>query len=167
MAREEQDREDLLREATAFVDRAEFAVAGFESPVFVGFRENSAASVYFGPDRVYHFNADGELRRAYRDGLLYKADRGELVSLDRRRDAHETSLVARRLSAEDTSAFLNELNTALLRFATAFSSHQGVTGGEVTSAATAANGQTAAGCIEKWLTELPRQFRIAQSPNVV
>src|SRR5687767_3585112 len=115
MAREEHDREDLLREATAFVDRAEFAVSGFASPVFVGLRRDGAASIYVNSDRVYHFNAAGELRRAYCDGLLYKADRGNLVSLDRRRDANETSLVSRRLPAEETRAFLEEMLKSLAR----------------------------------------------------
>lgn len=57
MAREEADREDLLDEGRALVDRAAFAVAPFAEPVFIGFRWDGAASVFFGPDRVYHFNA--------------------------------------------------------------------------------------------------------------
>ena len=165
MAREEHEREDLLREATAFVDRAEFDVAGFALPVFVGFRENGAASIYFGPDRVYHFNADGELRRAYRDGLLYKADRCNLVSLERKRNTQETSLVARPLSEEEAKAFLREMRAALARFGAAFAAQQVASRGEVTSPSTSASGKTAMGRIKKWLAELPIDFEIARSPR--
>ena len=63
MAREEADREDLMREATALVQRAEFSAGG--KPVFVGFRTNGAASVFFDSDPVYQFNSNGELRRAF------------------------------------------------------------------------------------------------------
>ncbi len=82
MARDEQDREDLLREATALVERVELAPTDNEAGehIVIGFRAGGAASVYFGGDTAYHFNSDGELRRAYADGLLYKADIGRLTS---------------------------------------------------------------------------------------
>ncbi len=64
MARHEEEREDLMRDAKALVDRIELVVPGFEEPVVVGFRTNGAASFYFGQDAVYHFNSQLELRRA-------------------------------------------------------------------------------------------------------
>src|SRR5204863_2544475 len=78
MAREESSREDLLREATALVERIELIPNGSTSDgrIVAGFRRNGALSVFFGEDPVYQFNAAGELRRAYTDGKLLKADRG-------------------------------------------------------------------------------------------
>jgi hypothetical protein len=110
MARQESDREDLLREATALVERIEFApVAGDGEHVVVGFRRDGAASIYFGADPAYHFNAAGELRRAYCDGLLIKAERGRLVSLDRVRQADEVQLLRREMPADAERKFLGEL----------------------------------------------------------
>jgi hypothetical protein len=81
MARDEQDREDFLAEATALVERAELRVAGEAESATIGFRRNDAASVFFGGDAAYHFKSSGELRRAFHQGLLYKAERTRLVSL--------------------------------------------------------------------------------------
>ena len=93
MARQENPREDLLAEATALVERAELRIAGFAEPIVVGFRRNGAASIYFGQDAAYHFNTANELRRAFIGGTLYKADRGRLAALVRRRTAAEVELV--------------------------------------------------------------------------
>ena len=84
MAREEADREDLLGDATAFVERIEWRLpsgdptAQSDPPgqiVFAGFRADDAVSFYFDADPVYHFNAAGQLRRAFCQGLLLKAER--------------------------------------------------------------------------------------------
>ena len=48
MARDEDSREDLLREATALVQRVELQVEGFAEPIVAGFRRDGAASFYFG-----------------------------------------------------------------------------------------------------------------------
>jgi hypothetical protein len=165
MAREEHDREDLLRQATAYVDRAEFGVAGFPFPVFMGFRRDGAASVYCGPEQVYHFNEQGELRRAYRDGLLYKADRGGLVSMERQRAQTETSLLARQLSADETRVFLAAMHSALARLAEAFAADGTTLRGQVTSSETARQGQSAHHRVAEWFAKLPRQFAVARSPR--
>lgn len=83
MAKNTQDREDLLRDGTQFVRRVELEVRqlseakvapGNDPPptiVFCGFRDNDAFSVYWGQDTVIQFNANGELRRAFwRDGKI-------------------------------------------------------------------------------------------------
>jgi hypothetical protein len=116
MAREEQDREDLLRDATALVERIELAPASGVAdaePVVVGFRRNGALSIFFGADPVYQFNAAGELRRAFRGGLLYKAERGRLVSLERARTPDEVQLLRRELSDEQQGAFLSQMQRCL------------------------------------------------------
>src|SRR6186713_1143176 len=109
MAREEHDREDLLREATAMVERASLRVGFFAEPVFVGFRRDGSVSFYFGGDPVYQFNAAGELRRAFCDGALYKAVRGELVEMHRERTDAETRLVSRSLSQAESIALRSRM----------------------------------------------------------
>lgn len=119
MARQEQDREDLLREATALVERVELKVAGEPDAVTAGFRRDGAASVYFGPDPVYQFNRAGELRRAFRNGKLLKADAGALVELTRTRSPTATTLVRRDLDAAETAQLLEEMRARLERLSAA------------------------------------------------
>ena len=109
MAREEHDREDLLTEATALVERAELRIASEAEPIVVGFRRDGAASIYFGANWAYHFNAAGELRRAYDNGNLLKAEHGRLVSLTRRREADEVALLRQDLATDEQQAILAEL----------------------------------------------------------
>src|SRR5688572_18570527 len=65
MARQEQDREDILREATALVERVELLIPEFPEPIVAGFRRDGSASFFFGADPVLQFNAQGKLRRAF------------------------------------------------------------------------------------------------------
>lgn len=122
MARQEVDKEDLLREATALVDRVELAIkddlpSGLQ--ILVGFRTDGGASIFFGADPVYHFNAMGELRRAYCEGFLFKAERGRLVSLRRERNADEVQLIRHELSDIEQVDFLRQMQTWLQRVARA------------------------------------------------
>lgn len=107
MAREEEDREDLLREATALIERVEFRIPHEAETVVIGFRRIGGASFFFGADPVYQFNADRELRRAYVAGKLLKAERGRLVELTRVRTPDETQLVRRDLDAAETELLLD------------------------------------------------------------
>ena len=85
-------------------------------PIVVGFRRDGALSIFFGDDPVYQFNAAGELRRAYCDGLLFKAVRGRLVSLRRVRGQHdEVQLVRHDLTRREQAAFLSNDGRALPR----------------------------------------------------
>lgn len=113
MARQEQDREDLLREATALVERIELAIAGESDSVVAGFRRDGCGSVYFGGDAAFHFNTQHQLRRAFEGGLLYKADRGRIVQLRRQRTDREVQLLRRELSPEETARFLDTMNARL------------------------------------------------------
>ena len=70
MARDAQDREDLLRDATAFSHRVELQLIGVEQPVFCGFRDGQAFSLYWTPDDVFQFNCEGEFRRAFWRGRM-------------------------------------------------------------------------------------------------
>lgn len=109
MAREEEDREDLLREATALVERVELAVDGIADHVVIGFRRTGEVSVYIGADPALHFNGRNELRRAYVEGRLLKAERGRLVSLTRERSAAKVALVRHEFNAAETVALLTDV----------------------------------------------------------
>jgi len=110
MAREELDKEDLLREATALVERVELATvdhAGEKHTIVVGFRRDGAASYFFDADPVYQFNAKRELRRGFHDGKLIKAERGRLVEMTRSRTEAETVLERRELTESESGEFLD------------------------------------------------------------
>ncbi len=107
MAREEQDREDLMREATALVERVEIRVAYETENVIVGFRRDGSPSFFFGADPVYQFNSRGELRRAFVNGLMYKSQSRRLVSLDRKHLADQTRLISLQLDDKATQDFID------------------------------------------------------------
>jgi hypothetical protein len=120
MAREESEREDLLREATALVERIELQITsstGGEDaesvPIVIGFRSNGAISIFFGGDPVYQFNAAGALRRAYCDGALFKATHGKLISLERVRRPDEVQLLSRELTNGEEAAFMFRMQDRL------------------------------------------------------
>jgi hypothetical protein len=114
MARHEAEREDLLAEARALVDRAEFQVPGEAFAVVAGFRANGAMSLYFGEDLALHWNSQGELRRAYADGLLYKAEQGKLIALRRERTEQESALIRHELTADELLAYKAQLHIRLI-----------------------------------------------------
>jgi hypothetical protein len=160
MARHESDREDLLREATALVERAELKVAGFEEPIVVGFRRDGSASFYFGADPVYQFNSALELRRAYIGGVLYKAERGRLVSLTRERGEAAVLLNRTDIGENDTAAIVGHLRDQLSTLAGALSKSQLSILGQVPADADVVKR------ILDWLAELPERVSIARAPNV-
>jgi hypothetical protein len=167
-ARQEQDREDLLRGATAMVERAELQLGFWPEPVFVGFRRDGSLSVYFGGDPVYQFNAGGELRRAFIDGLLYKADRGRIAELRRERSQHETSLIRRDLG-EEAAGFLKRMNELLAQLLSAMEQDPG---GQAASGTLhfAVLAEVPAGCgvvsrVHSWLKQHVGRIQIARAPN--
>src|SRR5690606_17718245 len=114
MARREEDREDLLAEAKALVERVELSAAGFEDSIVAGFRSKGALSIYFGADPAVHFTSAGELRRAYIDGKLIKAEHRRLVSLTRRREPGETQLVRHELTGAESDALVSRMRQRLM-----------------------------------------------------
>jgi hypothetical protein len=123
MARDESSREDLLRQATALVERIELsprttnlstaASNQFDQRIVAGFRRDGALSIFFGEDPVYQFNAAGELRRAYCDGKLLKATCGRLAALERERTEHQVQLVRHELSSAEEAEFLSQMERRL------------------------------------------------------
>ncbi|MGE0610458.1 MAG: hypothetical protein AB7O62_25440 [Pirellulales bacterium] len=119
MARDEHDREDLLAEATALVQRVKFLPAGTDDEVVVGFRADGAASFFLGADPVYQFNSQGALRRAYVDGLMVKARDQRLVSLRRVRTSQQVVLLSAELDAAQANRFLTDMTARLMALRTA------------------------------------------------
>jgi len=115
MARDEHDREDLLREATALIERAELALPGEAEHLVAGFRRDGGLSLFFGPDPVYQFNAARHLRRAFVAGTMFKAERGRLVALHRHRETDRVLLLRRELNDQETAAFLAAMAKRLER----------------------------------------------------
>lgn len=160
MSRQESPREDLLREATALVERAELVIPGFDEPIVVGFRRDGAASFFFGEDPVYQFNAAGELRRAYVCGLLYKAEKGKLIALRRERTPTETALVRHELTDAETITLLNTMRQLLLQLQTTLSTSSQQLLRELPPAADVSRR------IAAWLNTLPDPVRLADKPHV-
>jgi hypothetical protein len=160
MARQESDKEDLLREATALVERVELAPAGSlqDEHIVAGFRHDGAASIFFGTDPVYHFNAAGELRRAYCDGLLFKAASGRLVSLSRKRRQNEVQLLRHELTEAEQPAFLARLRERLDRLSTALDTAEYAVKGQMPGDA------DVLGRLQAWLTQHDGS-KIAAMPN--
>lgn len=105
MARRESDREDLMREATALKRRVELRIPGEPETVIAGVRSGGALSLYFGPDPVYHFDAETGLRRAFMDGCLYRTQGTTLARLTRVRREDSTDLRRHDLDDDELRAF--------------------------------------------------------------
>jgi len=160
MARQESEREDLLREATALVERIELAPseAGNGEHIVMGFRSDGAPSIYFGADPVYHFNSGGQLRRAYCGGLLFKAERGRLISLERVRRENEVLLVRHELLEEEQAKFLTNMHARLRDVVQPCEEHKLVLVGQVPADADVLSRAMS------WLSQLG-DVKIAASPH--
>ena len=173
MARDAQDREDLLRDATAFVPRVQLRIfSGEESEeVFVGFRAQGAASIYFDQDPVFHFNSSGELRRAFVDEVLIKAERGQLVALRAERSAEAVTLRRHTMSVDEQQLFCQSAMRQLHKLQRAIAENQCVVVGHVdtTDVGTTASDQDAAAAIVARLAEYLQTLgtlAVAASPRV-
>jgi hypothetical protein len=161
MALQESDREDLLREATALVERIEFGASdnAAAEPVVAGFRSDGALSIFFGQDPVFQFNAAGKLRRAYAGGLLLKAERGKLVSLRRVRQSNQVQLVSHHLSEDEQLVFVADMHYRLREFLTRLNT------GRLTPTGQVPADSDVLGRVKNWLAE-HELIAIAQSPRV-
>jgi hypothetical protein len=159
MARQESDREDLLREATALVQRAEFQLPGEHEPYVAGFRRDGSFSLYCGGDQVVQFNTAAQLRRGYFDGQLLKADKGKLVWLTRERTADAVILHSRELTAMEIAQTLERSAQLVTRFCEALSS------GAFTLAGQVPPEENIVPRILAWQAALPLPLRIAPAPN--
>ncbi len=111
--RVEADREDLLAEAVNLRERIELQVPGIDSLVTIGCNDLGHWSFYFGAEPMYRFDADGRLRRAVRDGKLYRTQGATLAELTRVRLEQETQLQRRDLLPDEVESFLTEVRSHL------------------------------------------------------
>lgn len=160
MARQEHDREDLLAEAKALVERIHLQAAGLAEAVTVGFRRDHSASFYFGAQHVYQFTSAGSLRRAFVGELLYKAERGQLVSLRRERGPETVALVRHDLEPAETAALFGTMRGFLDTLHHALAKEHFTVMGQVPDDADL----IARVCC--WLDEFGGSTRIAASPRV-
>ena len=127
MARHESEKEDLIAEAIALVDRAEYShthptAADDElvedQLVTVGFRDNGSFSIYFAQVPFYQFDADYALRRAYEGGFLFRSQGDTLAKLKRERSDQQTALIRNDLNSTELSAFFDRMIEQLTSFQT-------------------------------------------------
>jgi hypothetical protein len=159
MARDESDRENLLAEATALVERAEVVLDDGRT-IVAGFRRDGSFSVFFDAEPVYQFNSRGELRRAYVDGRLIKAERGRLVALTRQRGQKQVALVRHDLDDAETAQFLAVMTPMLSELAGLLYAGRYRLSGQVPPEADVVTR------IRVWLASRPQPPTIAQSPRV-
>ena len=159
MARHEVDREDILREATALVLRAEITVPGFNESVIIGFRKDGCGSIYIGADAVYQFNSQFQFRRGYLHGKMIKADGGNLVLLERQRQSDRVELVRHEYSRDQTQEFMHTIQYDIKRLRDAFFLNTVNVVGQVPE-----NDDVVA-AIKRWLQSIPDDIEIARAPN--
>jgi hypothetical protein len=159
MPRQESDREDLLLEATALVERVELTAADRVAPIVAGFRSDCSLSIFFGAEPVYQFNSAGELRRAYANDQLLKALQGRLVALRRERHGDEVQLLRHELDAAEQLSFLDEMSARLGKFACDIDT------GFLRIAAQVPQHCDVLSRVRSWLGDHPNPS-IAQRPNV-
>jgi len=161
MAREIHEREDLLRDATALLPRAQLQVSFGDrtEDVFVGFRAGGALSLYFGSDPVYHFNSQSQLRRAYVQDRLIKAVQGRLVSWQPRRNERWTEMLRHDMDPDEQRRFGDSMVQRLHALRHALSSKQYTVTGQVPLDADVARQLT------QWLERF-REMIVADSARV-
>lgn len=136
MAREESDREDLMREAVALNRRMEIGVVGSVEPIVLGFRDSTGwFSIYFGQDPVYTWDAAGQLRRAYEGGCLFRTQGATLARLERMRSENAVELVRHDLDAAECERFLQRMQARLAELSDVLTTNRYMLQGCVTTPA--------------------------------
>ena len=102
-------REDLLRDATALVERELFRIAGWSDPLLIGFRKSGCLSLFCGEDPALHFNSASELRRAFFQQQRLAVAHGQLVILQRKTACQQMRFVSQPLSADQTEELCQAL----------------------------------------------------------
>jgi len=166
VSKQQQNKEDILREATALVNRIEIKFsqkAVSKESVFVGFRRDGAVSFFFGAEPVYQFNTRHEFRRGYCKGAMLKADNGKICNLTRVREGDQLVLLSRDYSDEQTAEFLEEMKHALLVLYKEIRGGQWSILGAVVEAGTA---EELLNRVADWLETHTSELQIADTPNV-
>jgi hypothetical protein len=122
MARHAADREDLYAELATALPKWELQLSGWAAAVVTGFRPGGIWSIYFGPDQVYHFDAQFRLRRAFLHEHLFRSAGTTLTQLTRERTETESLLLTRDLSPTELAEFLERLQHTISSFRQALAS---------------------------------------------
>lgn len=157
MAKQEQPREDLVRDATAYDKRAEFSVEA--TTVFFGVRPDGGVSFYVNEDPVFHFNSNGELRRAFVDGDIYKAQAGRIIRLKRDRSQEKPILKSQPLTPEEQKAMLQATYDGLQRLNFAAAKNA------LTLSRVEPTDFNASNALQKYIAHLPNPIVVAQAAN--
>lgn len=113
LARQESDREDLFAEAAGLRPRVEF-VNPNGTTIVVGIRKDEGLLVFFSPQFSAGWSPRHELRRVFREGLIYRAQAGRVFEqLRRERTAPETNLLATTLSVASSVELADSVWSAL------------------------------------------------------
>jgi len=102
-----------MREATALRQRVEIRNGSDEETIIAGFRDDGRFSIYFGPDPVYHFSDEGQLRRGYVGGHLFRTQGSTLARLTRQRSEQQSNLMRHDLDEEELQQFLTAMDRRL------------------------------------------------------
>jgi len=160
MARQQHDREDLLSEATALTERVSLRLRGHDEEIVIGFRRDGSASIYWGGGHAYQFNSAGRLRRAHVGDLLYKAEKGRLISLTRERKPDVVELTRHTLSESQSRMFLMEMSERLEQLHHALAKKSFTVLGQVSAEGDLLDRMAC------WLDEFAARVEIAESPRV-
>jgi hypothetical protein len=126
MARQEADRDDLWGDLVAMTSKVELCVEGYPAPLLIGYRDNGWCSIYFGQDVMLQFTTDGELRRAYRQGELFRTHGTSLARLRRHRTPEQTTLLRRDLTPAELADFRQEVHGLIQQLLTEITSGRAV-----------------------------------------
>jgi len=137
----------------------EFIAGHQQETVFAGFRGVGALSLYFDSDPVYHFNSSNQLRRAYVEDHIIKAEAGRLIALTREQSQTSSELLRHQMSDAEEQQFCQSLSTHLAKLKEILLAKQYTVVGQVPEEG------DAVGQLQSWLEEL-REVTIADSPRV-
>jgi len=165
MAKNEADREDIMREATALRDRIELQFPSWNDSVIIGFRRNRCGCIYFGADPVVQFNTAGAIRRGFLQGRLLKADNHSLALLNRVRVEGAVELRRHDLTDDETTAFLADVTNRLQQLRHHLAEANFEVQGAVIDGETVAQAEPLIEQVLTWLNELPDPPVIAAAPN--
>ncbi|TWT67355.1 hypothetical protein [Allorhodopirellula solitaria] len=113
MARDVSDREDLLAEGVNLPQRGRVSRTSDDHQWVVGWRNDTAISLFDGADPVFQFNTAGELRRVFLDGQKLAAEARRLVRLVRSSDqAGPMSHTQQPLGSEEQTRVMQCLATS-------------------------------------------------------
>ena len=121
MRLDEHGQEDVMKEAVSLIKRIECRYASRIEPVVLGFNQQGWLFVYFSSDPMYRFDKQGQLRRAFVDGILFRTTGKTLAMMERHSSRNQTEprqqsdsyLLRRDLAPDELEAFRRRLRSEL------------------------------------------------------